>query len=64
MKNEQRPKTRMTEGLQADVLRLSTSGRTADVGKSSLTLQQNPSAAQVGQLPLQRVDLAFTHRQL
>ena len=33
MKNEQSPQSRMTEGLQRNVLRLSTAGCTADVGK-------------------------------
>ena len=32
-KSEQSPQSRMTEGLQPDVLRLSTAGCTADVGK-------------------------------
>ena len=33
MKNEQSSQSRMTEGLQGNVLRLSTAGYTADVGK-------------------------------
>jgi hypothetical protein len=33
LKNEQLSETRMTEGLQRDVLRLSTVGYTVDVGK-------------------------------
>jgi hypothetical protein len=33
MKNEQPSQTRMTEGLQGDVLMLSTVGCTVDVGK-------------------------------
>lgn len=76
MKNEQPPQTRMTEGLQGDVLRLSTAGCTVDVGKLTVagrpeksqawisTRQQDSSAAQVGQLRLQCFDLRFAYRQL
>lgn len=64
-KNEQSPQSRVTEGLQRCVLRLSTVGCTADVGNwRASTLQQNSPATQVGQLALQQLDLRFTHGQL
>jgi hypothetical protein len=87
-KSEQSPQSRMTEGLQRYVLRLSTAGCTADVGNcqmyrqwecpkrsqpcraakaaifKSLTHQQNPPAAQIGEVRLQRGDLLLTDRQL
>ena len=76
-KSEQSPESRMTEGLQQYVLRLSTVGCTADVGKYGIseksvrpkkmqasTLQQNASPTQVGELGLQGINLTCTDRQL
>lgn len=74
MKNEQSPQSRMTEGLQRYVLRLSTAGCTVDVGNCDSStkgqwallvrsaLQQNASATQICELGLQGFDLRFAHR--
>ncbi|MNG41900.1 hypothetical protein D3C84_1314010 [compost metagenome] len=53
----------MIQGAQANAQSLSTAGPTVNVGKYSASLQQDPTAAQVGQLALQRLNLLFSQSQ-